>query len=296
LTLFYLHSRLLERAAKLSEKNSGGGSLTSLPVIETQSGDVSAYIPTNVISITDGQIFLESALFYKGVKPALNYGLSVSRIGSAAQDKSLKRIASRLKLELAQYREVEIFAQFDYELDLITQIQLVRGESLVECLKQDQYSPVPINYQLILVTYAVNGLFDQLGSINIFWLKKIILYLNVLLLYVYWNPTNLRWFVWIHSKSQYLKNFNSEVCYFNSWNSFRAFGTFFFLKFWVIINTKSVWGLFPRWKFVLDGRLSVWSYFIYHEYLSYFLSTVPLFLNMGGISTLRSVRRKYIYK
>jgi F-type H+-transporting ATPase subunit alpha len=166
--IFYLHSRLLERAAKLSEKTSGGGTLTSLPIIETQSGDVSAYIPTNVISITDGQLFLESDLFYKGVKPALSYGLSVSRIGSAAQDKALKKIASRLKLELAQYREVEVFAQFDYELDMSTQLQLIRGESLIECLKQDQFSPLPVNYQIIIVNFAVNGFFDQLGAVNIY--------------------------------------------------------------------------------------------------------------------------------
>jgi len=149
--IFYLHSRLLERAAKLSEILLGGGTLTALPVIETQAGDVSAYIPTNVISITDGQIFLETELFYKGIKPAINYGLSVSRIGSAAQDKSLKRIAGKLKLELAQYREVAIFSQLDYDLDLITQMQLVRGESLVECLKQDQYSPIPVIFQIILI-------------------------------------------------------------------------------------------------------------------------------------------------
>lgn len=146
----------------------GGGTLTSLPIIETQAGDVSAYIPTNVISITDGQLFLESELFYKGVKPALSYGLSVSRIGSAAQHPSLKKIASTLKLELAQFREVEIFAQFDYELDLITKMQLVRGESLVESLKQDQYMPISLIYQLVIISFSVNGLFDQLGSLNIF--------------------------------------------------------------------------------------------------------------------------------
>jgi len=166
--IFYLHSRLLERAAKLSELLLGGGTLTALPVIETQAGDVSAYIPTNVISITDGQIFLETELFYKGIKPAINYGLSVSRIGSAAQDKSLKRIAGKLKLELAQYREVAIFSQLDYDLDLITQMQLVRGESLVECLKQDQYSPIPVIFQIILIWYSINGLFDQFGSINMY--------------------------------------------------------------------------------------------------------------------------------
>jgi proton translocating ATP synthase F1 alpha subunit len=165
--IFYLHSRLLERSAKLSEELVGGGTLTALPIIETQAGDVSAYIPTNVISITDGQLFLESDLFYKGIKPALSYGLSVSRIGSAAQDLSLKQIASTLKLELAQFREVEIFSQFDYELDLVTQMQLVRGQSLTECLKQDQYLPFPTEYQVLTFSFAVNGFFDQLGSINI---------------------------------------------------------------------------------------------------------------------------------
>ena len=158
----------MERAAKLSEKISSGGSLTALPIIETQAGDVSAYIPTNVISITDGQLFLEAELFYKGVKPALSYGLSVSRIGSAAQNKSLKTISSRLKLELAQFREVEVFSQFDYELDFTTQLQLTRGESLVECLKQEQYSPLDVQYQTIIVNYAINGLFDQLGALNIY--------------------------------------------------------------------------------------------------------------------------------
>lgn len=166
--IFYLHSRLLERSAKLSEELSGGGTLTALPVIETQAGDVSAYIPTNVISITDGQLFLESELFYKGIKPALSYGLSVSRIGSAAQDPSLKKVASTLKLELAQFREVEIFSQFDYELDLVTQTQLVRGESLTECLKQDQYLPLPVEYQILIFSFATNGFFDQLGGSNIF--------------------------------------------------------------------------------------------------------------------------------
>ena len=129
---------------------------------------MSAYIPTNVISITDGQIFLEAEMFYKGVKPAVSYGLSVSRIGSAAQDKSLKNLSSSLKLELAQFREVEIFSQFDSELDLTTQMQLIRGECLIESLKQDQYSPLPLEYQLILINFAVNGFFDQLGSTNIF--------------------------------------------------------------------------------------------------------------------------------
>ena len=166
--VFYLHSRLLERASKLSEVSYGGGSLTSLPIIETQAGDVSAYIPTNVISITDGQLFLESDIFYKGVRPALSYGLSVSRIGSAAQNSVLKKTASSLKLELAQYREVEIFSQFDYELDFTTKMQLVRGEALIECLKQDQYFPYPVLYQIIIVIYATNGFLGQFGSRNIY--------------------------------------------------------------------------------------------------------------------------------
>merc|ERR1712061_808705 len=141
--VFYLHSRLLERAAKMSD-NQGGGSLTALPVIETQAGDVSAYIPTNVISITDGQIFLEPELFYKGVRPAINVGLSVSRVGSAAQTKSMKQVAGSMKLELAQYREVAAFAQFGSDLDAATQQLLNRGVRLTELLKQGQYVPCPL--------------------------------------------------------------------------------------------------------------------------------------------------------
>ena len=160
--IFYLHSRLLERAAKMSETLSSGGSLTSLPIIETQAGDVSAYIPTNVISITDGQIFLEAELFYKGVRPAINFGLSVSRVGSAAQAKSMKKIAGSLKLELAQFREVENFAQFDYELDPQTQKLLTRGTRIVEILKQKQYEPLPIFYQLVIIYSVVNGYLDTI--------------------------------------------------------------------------------------------------------------------------------------
>jgi len=160
--VFYLHSRLLERAAKLSESLSSGGSLTALPVIETQAGDVSAYIPTNVISITDGQIFLESELFYKGVRPAVNFGLSVSRVGSAAQVPALKKIAGSLKLELAQYREIEGFAQLDYELDPQTERLLTRGARLVEVLKQAQYEPASIEFQLLLMFAATQGYLDSL--------------------------------------------------------------------------------------------------------------------------------------
>lgn len=165
--IFYLHSRLLERSAKLSELLSSGGSLTALPVIETQAGDVSAYIPTNVISITDGQIFLESELFYKGIRPAINFGLSVSRVGSAAQKPFIKRVAGRLKLELAQYREIEGFAQFDYELDPQTQKLLTRGIRIVELLKQNQYKPLSMNMQLILIYSGVNGFLDKLQTSDI---------------------------------------------------------------------------------------------------------------------------------
>ena len=149
-------SRLLERAAKVSDAL-GAGSLTALPVIETQAGDVSAYIPTNVISITDGQIFLESELFYQGVRPAVNVGLSVSRVGSAAQVKAMKQVAGTLKLDLAQYREVAAFAQFGSDLDAATQQQLKRGARLVELLKQDQYVPVPVEVQVVIIFAGVRG-------------------------------------------------------------------------------------------------------------------------------------------
>jgi len=158
--VFYLHSRLLERAAKMNDKL-GGGSLTALPVIETQGGDVSAYIPTNVISITDGQIFLEAELFYKGVRPAINVGLSVSRVGSAAQVKAMKQVAGSLKLFLAQYREVAAFAQFGSDLDAATRQTLSRGERLTELLKQKQYSPMAVNEMVPLIYAGVNGLLDN---------------------------------------------------------------------------------------------------------------------------------------
>ncbi|MFQ5694058.1 MAG: F0F1 ATP synthase subunit alpha, partial [Nitrospinota bacterium] len=160
--VFYLHSRLLERAAKLSDKL-GGGSLTALPVIETQAGDVSAYIPTNVISITDGQIYLESDLFYSGIRPAVNVGLSVSRVGGAAQNKAMKKVAGRLRLELAQYREIAAFAQFGSELDEATQAQLNRGQRLTEILKQDQYAPVPVERQTVSIYLGVNGHLDPVA-------------------------------------------------------------------------------------------------------------------------------------
>jgi F-type H+-transporting ATPase subunit alpha len=159
--VFYLHSRLLERAAKLNEKN-GSGSLTALPIIETQAGDVSAYIPTNVISITDGQIFLEAELFYAGIKPAINVGLSVSRVGSAAQIKAMKQVAGTMKLELAQYREMAAFAQFASDLDATTQKLLARGQRLTELLKQGQYSPMPVEEQVASIYAGTRGFLDGL--------------------------------------------------------------------------------------------------------------------------------------
>ena len=159
--VFYLHSRLLERAAKMSDQR-GGGSLTALPIIETQAGDVSAYIPTNVISITDGQIFLESDLFYSGVRPAINVGISVSRVGGNAQIKAMKQVAGTLRLELAQYREMAAFAQFGSDLDQATQRQLNRGSRLVELLKQGQYQPLPVEKQILIIFAGTNGFVDEL--------------------------------------------------------------------------------------------------------------------------------------
>jgi len=162
--VFYLHSRLLERAAKMNLKTHQGGSLTALPVIETQAGDVSAFIPTNVISITDGQIFLETELFYKGVRPAVNVGLSVSRVGSAAQIKAMKQMAGTLKLELAQFREVAAFAQFGSDLDAATQAQLLRGTVLTELLKQKLYVPMPVEQQVVVLFAGVRGYLDKLDT------------------------------------------------------------------------------------------------------------------------------------
>jgi len=164
--VFYLHSRLLERAAKMSDEMLAG-SLTALPVIETQAGDVSAYIPTNVISITDGQIFLESELFYRGIRPAINVGLSVSRVGSAAQRKAMKQVAGTLKLELAQYREVAAFAQFGSDLDAATQALLNRGARLTELLKQDQYVPMAFEDQVVAVYAGTRGYLDKLPITDI---------------------------------------------------------------------------------------------------------------------------------
>ena len=164
--VFYLHSRLLERAAKLNESN-GSGSLTALPVIETQGGDVSAFIPTNVISITDGQIFLETELFYKGIRPAVNVGLSVSRVGSAAQIKAMKQVAGTIKLELAQYREMAAFAQFASDMDASTRALLERGERLTELLKQPQYSPMLVEEQVAVIFAGVKGYLDSIAVSDI---------------------------------------------------------------------------------------------------------------------------------
>jgi F-type H+-transporting ATPase subunit alpha len=161
--VFYLHSRLLERACKLSEEL-GGGSLTALPIIETQAGDISAYIPTNVISITDGQIFLESDLFFSGVRPAVNVGISVSRVGASAQTKAMKKVAGRLRLELSQYRELEAFAQFGSELDPATQRTLARGERMVATLNQPQYQPWPMEEQVVAVWAGVHGHLDDIPT------------------------------------------------------------------------------------------------------------------------------------
>merc|ERR1712087_514418 len=162
--VFYLHSRLLERAAKMNEETQGGGSLTALPVIETQAGDVSAYIPTNVISITDGQIFLETELFYRGIRPAVNVGLSVSRVGSAAQIKAMKQVAGTLKLELAQYREVAAFAQFGSDLDASTQHQLLRGGILTELLKQKQFVPMKTQEIIVSLWAGTRGYLDKVAT------------------------------------------------------------------------------------------------------------------------------------
>ena len=164
--VFYLHSRLLERAARMSDEN-GGGSLTALPLIETQAGDISAYIPTNVISITDGQIFLETDLFNAGQRPALNIGISVSRVGSAAQTKAMKKVAAPLKLDLAQYRSLAAFAQFASDLDKATQDQLTRGEKLSEVIKQPQYQPVPLERQVAILYVATKGLLDDIPTLRV---------------------------------------------------------------------------------------------------------------------------------
>ncbi len=159
--VFYLHSRLLERAARLNEEN-GGGSLTALPIIETQAGDVSAYVPTNVISITDGQIYLETDLFYSGIRPAINPGISVSRVGGAAQIKAMKQVAGKLRLDMAQFRELAAFAQFASDLDKTTRDQIERGLRLTEILKQPNYSPLPVEKQVAIIYAGTNGYLDSI--------------------------------------------------------------------------------------------------------------------------------------
>jgi F-type H+-transporting ATPase subunit alpha len=169
--VFYLHSRLLERAAKLN-KSLGGGSITALPIIETLAGDVAAYIPTNVISITDGQIFLESELFYSGIRPAINAGISVSRVGGAAQIKAMKAVAGRLRLDLAQYRELAAFAQFGSDLDKATKSQIDRGVRMTEILKQGQYVPLPVDQQVISIYVGTNGYLDDVAVEDIARFEK----------------------------------------------------------------------------------------------------------------------------
>jgi F-type H+-transporting ATPase subunit alpha len=164
--IFYLHSRLLERAVKLSDEK-GAGSITALPIIETQAGDISAYVPTNVISITDGQIYLETSLFYSGIRPAINTGLSVSRVGGSAQIKSMKQVAGMLRLDLAQYRSLITFAQFGADLDAASRNQLLRGEKLTEAMKQDETKPVPVEKEILLVYAAVNGYLDDIPTVEI---------------------------------------------------------------------------------------------------------------------------------
>jgi F-type H+-transporting ATPase subunit alpha len=176
--VFYLHSRLLERAAKMSD-DMGGGSLTALPIIETQAGDLSAYIPTNVISITDGQIFLVADLFYKGIRPAVDVGKSVSRVGGAAQIKAMKQVAGTLKLELAQFRELEAFSAFASDLDPATQAQLGRGRRLVEILKQPQYTPFRVETQVVLIFAATHGYLDKLPEADVLrYEKELVEFLN----------------------------------------------------------------------------------------------------------------------
>merc|ERR1711971_43880 len=197
--VFYLHSRLLERAAKMNE-NHGAGSLTALPIIETQAGDVSAYIPTNVISITDGQIFLETELFHKGVRPAINVGLSVSRVGSAAQIKAMKQLAGSLKLELAQYREVAAFAQFGSDLDAATQQLLNRGEKLTELLKQKQYVPMPVEEQACVLYAGVRGYLDKIQTAEISRFEK--MYLEAIHTKASHTPTTIRTEGYISDKTE----------------------------------------------------------------------------------------------
>jgi proton translocating ATP synthase F1 alpha subunit len=225
--IFYLHSRLLERASKLSNIV-GGGSLTALPVIETQAGDVSAYIPTNVISITDGQIFLESEIFFKGVRPAINIGLSVSRVGSAAQSKALRKIAGRLKLELAQYREVENFAQFDADIDAQTQKLLTRGSRVVELLKQAPHQPMSILQQTFVVLKTIEGAFDLISidhmQTQLQCISRNINLLNLVFL------SSLSTKTWLHCLTLITYNVYEKM--------FSLFADFFLVPVSIIANTR----------------------------------------------------------
>lgn len=199
--VFYLHSRLLERAAKMSDEF-GGGSLTALPIVETQAGDVSAYIPTNVISITDGQIFLETDLFYQGIRPAINAGISVSRVGSAAQTKSMKKVASSLKLELAQYREMAAFSKFGSDLDETTQQLLNRGARLTELLKQPQYKPMKVENQVLSILAGVGGHFDKYGIKDVAYFEKT--WLSFCSKFLLFNEPSIKLFFQTGSDSRYL--------------------------------------------------------------------------------------------
>lgn len=217
--VFYLHSRLLERAAKLN-KNFGAGSLTALPIVETQAGDVSAYIPTNVISITDGQIFLDTELFYKGIRPAINVGLSVSRVGSNAQLRSMKKVSQSLKLELAQFREIESFASFGSDLDEETKYLLNKGYRLVEILKQDRYSPLEVWQQVIIVYSGVSGFLDKLDVADIKHYEKII--------YIDWLSALLyRPFIITYSSNKLSDTLNKDILnYLIYWFSYYIFHSF----------------------------------------------------------------------
>jgi len=233
--VFYLHSRLLERAAKLSDLKQNG-SLTALPIIETLAGDVSAYIPTNVISITDGQIFLETELFYKGIRPAINAGLSVSRVGSAAQIKMMKKLAGSLKLELAQYREIAAFAQFGSDLDETTRFLLVRGERLTELLKQAQYEPLAVEYQLISIFSGTNGFLDDMDLVNIGFYEEF--------LYVLINMIKSFFIIVFES----VDNIDFESFFFLC--NFAKIHLDFFIKNRIIFKSKSKEGIFGN-----DGTL-----------------------------------------
>ena len=234
--IFYLHSRLLERSAKLSNKYSGG-SLTSLPIIETQGGDVSSYIPTNVISITDGQIFLESALFFEGIRPAVNYGLSVSQIGSVAQSLSMKALAGNLKLQLAQYREVQFFEQFEYEIDLQTKKLLQRGKILIELLKQKVFIPAIEQLQTILLLASFSGFFDSIDTTFISYKVNFFFrYTNFLVLL--FNRVNLNE-VYSYLNNEVTKKKNNLGFLISDFISINYFDPIFFLK-----NKNSVINLY----------------------------------------------------